>query len=137
LGSLSCQLACSNQLQCRIKHDSETATYYFDKFSVFKKKKVGTFRPNFWLLYVTTCHILECVLSFTCDETKYFFFFAILFIGSYGHCGIANNLMLGRDRWRILILLRKFFFDFNAFKFDLWFYDWIWGHSTASNQLQL
>jgi len=31
----------------------------------------------------------------------------------------------------------KVFFDFNAFKFDLWFYDWIWGHSTASNQLQL
>ena len=30
-----------------------------------------------------------------------------------------------------------FIFDFNAFKFDLWFYDWIWGHSTASNQLQL
>ena len=30
-----------------------------------------------------------------------------------------------------------YFFDFNAFKFDLWFYDWIWGHSTASNQLQL
>lgn len=129
MGSLSCQLACSNQLQCRIKHDSETVTYCFDKFSVFKKKKVGTFRPNFWLLYVTTCHILECVLSFTCDETKYFFFFAILFLLVRMATVVLRTIWCwGETDGEFWFRYESFsFFDFNAFKFDLWFYDWIFG----------
>ena len=124
MGSLSCQLACSNQLQCRIKHDSETVTYCLDKFSVFKKKKVDNL-PHFrmWEKFYIVMKL------------SIFFSLLFFFIGSYGHCGsIANNLMLGQDRWRILILLGKFlFFWFQCFQ--VWFVVFMTGFGGTAQLL--
>ena len=110
MGSLSCQLACSNQLQCRIKTRFRNCDVMFWRvFSFQKEQKLAVSGQIFGFYMRQLCHILECVLKVLhCDEIK-FFFFAILFIGSYGHCGIANNLMLGQDRWRIFDFARKVF----------------------------
>ena len=124
MGSLSYQLACSNQLQCRIKHDSETVTYCFDKFSVFKKKKVDNL-PHFRM----------CVKFYIVMNLSIFFLcYSFLLVRMATVVVLRTIWCWGQDRWRILILLGKFlFFWFQCFQ--VWFVVFMTGFGGTAQLL--